>query len=324
MAGRAPPLGRELLHPLPLGAVALLLLNDHVLKQAGLLPGWLTGKLSDVAGLFFFPILLFVAVDAMSGRRASAGSWRPRSARIVTLVTVIVFSAVKLWQPANAWMQALWGATRLDASDLVALPFAVLGGWWIVRRPRAQAAESRWLRFAAFVAAALASIATPAPQQTRNYPAWRVEWLGARQLGCAQVDLWVNKSGKQGFGLALELRPVSGECQVEVRSARFEAPGTLAHGERLPTSLRLDRKRHLYVAFPFDNEALWNASQHAGTLELVLVVNGTSERLSLAMRHAWQGPHRTSRPPEPATSASPPPFAQPPPGEAFELEPSPR
>ena len=41
-----------LTHPILLVAVALLLLNDHLLKQAS--PGWLTGKLSDVAGLLAF------------------------------------------------------------------------------------------------------------------------------------------------------------------------------------------------------------------------------------------------------------------------------
>ena len=43
-------------HPAVLGSVALLVLNDHLLKQA--YPGWLTGKLSDVSGLVFFPVLL--------------------------------------------------------------------------------------------------------------------------------------------------------------------------------------------------------------------------------------------------------------------------
>ena len=40
------------------GALALLVLNDHVLKGADLLPGALTGKLSDVAGLVVAPVLL--------------------------------------------------------------------------------------------------------------------------------------------------------------------------------------------------------------------------------------------------------------------------
>jgi hypothetical protein len=47
--------GAFLLHPLVLAAIAVFIVNDHVLKPA--YHGWLTGKLSDVAGLIFFPVL---------------------------------------------------------------------------------------------------------------------------------------------------------------------------------------------------------------------------------------------------------------------------
>ena len=56
--------GRVLAHPAWIGALLLLLINDHVLKGAGLLPGWVTGKLSDLAGLFVAPALLAVLVRA--------------------------------------------------------------------------------------------------------------------------------------------------------------------------------------------------------------------------------------------------------------------
>jgi hypothetical protein len=41
--------------------------NDHVLKGSGLLPAAVTGKLSDVAGLFFFPVLCASLVRALRG-----------------------------------------------------------------------------------------------------------------------------------------------------------------------------------------------------------------------------------------------------------------
>ncbi len=50
---------RCLQHPLTLSCIAILLINDHLLKLSS--PSWLTGKLSDFAGLFFFPFL-FTAV----------------------------------------------------------------------------------------------------------------------------------------------------------------------------------------------------------------------------------------------------------------------
>lgn len=50
--GRAP----EFFAPLPLAAVALLVLNDHVFKAA--FHNALTGKLSDFAGCFFLPLFV--------------------------------------------------------------------------------------------------------------------------------------------------------------------------------------------------------------------------------------------------------------------------
>jgi hypothetical protein len=47
--------GALLLHPVVPAAIAVFLINDHVLKAA--YHGSLTGKLSDVAGLIFFPVL---------------------------------------------------------------------------------------------------------------------------------------------------------------------------------------------------------------------------------------------------------------------------
>ena len=47
---------RALAHPGSVLALVVLVLNDHVLKQAW--PGWVTGKLSDVAGLVVAPLLL--------------------------------------------------------------------------------------------------------------------------------------------------------------------------------------------------------------------------------------------------------------------------
>jgi hypothetical protein len=127
-----------LLHPIALAAIAVLLANDHVLKDA--YPGWWTGKLSDVAGLVFFPLLLALVVPF----------------RGALIATGIVFAAVKLWQPANTVGEWLFGLARwpLDAvttlslpglgpvdivrdpTDLVALP-ALAVAWWIhAKRPR--------------------------------------------------------------------------------------------------------------------------------------------------------------------------------------------
>ncbi|MFO0555218.1 MAG: hypothetical protein U0271_42965 [Polyangiaceae bacterium] len=55
---RALDLRRALVSPLFVASALTLALNDHVLKGSGLVPGLVTGKLSDVAGMFVAPPLL--------------------------------------------------------------------------------------------------------------------------------------------------------------------------------------------------------------------------------------------------------------------------
>ncbi|MFN8386502.1 MAG: sialidase family protein [Anaerolineales bacterium] len=54
---------RCLQHPLSLASVALLLLNDHVFKV--FFSSWLTGKLSDFAGLYFFPFIVAAGLSIL-------------------------------------------------------------------------------------------------------------------------------------------------------------------------------------------------------------------------------------------------------------------
>jgi hypothetical protein len=92
-------------HPVFTGAVALLVVNDHVLKQA--YPSWLTGKLSDFAGVFVITALLVICIR----RPIVAGTG-----------VVVGFGGIKLseWAAALA-APVLGGMTRQDPSDLVAL-----------------------------------------------------------------------------------------------------------------------------------------------------------------------------------------------------------
>jgi hypothetical protein len=80
------------MHPIVLAAIALLVINDHVLKQ--LAPGIVTGKLSDFAGLIFFPLLLAAAAEYAGIRRGMT------TIVIAAIATAVVFSAIKLFSPA--------------------------------------------------------------------------------------------------------------------------------------------------------------------------------------------------------------------------------
>lgn len=147
--------GGGLLHPIALTAIAVLVLNDHVLKQAW--PGFITGKLSDVAGMVFFPLFL-QGLCEIAQAWARPGAWRPSRRVLVAaaIATAVVFAAVKVFPfagdvyrsglgllqwPWRAAAAALVGegvpvparvALVQDAGDLIALPFVLLAvrfGW---------------------------------------------------------------------------------------------------------------------------------------------------------------------------------------------------
>ena len=117
--GRRPIPGDALLQPLALGAIAVLLLNDHVLKAVA--PGLVTGKLSDVAGLVFFPLLL-VAIAELA--LAAAGRWRGPDVRLVTVAvaaTGIAFAAVKLLPGAETLYEQVLGVAQWPVRLLAGL-----------------------------------------------------------------------------------------------------------------------------------------------------------------------------------------------------------
>ncbi len=154
LAGTTKTPGGGLLHPVPLLAVALLLLNDHVWKAA--YGNWWTGKISDFAGLAFFPLLLQAVIEV---GQSAAGRFRGPSRAVLVacaIATAVVFAAMNvspaaaeiyryglgaLQWPFRALAALLTGegapglapvSHTLDPTDLIALPstfVAVLVGW---------------------------------------------------------------------------------------------------------------------------------------------------------------------------------------------------
>ena len=140
-----------LLHPLILAGITLLVVNDHLLKAA--FPGLVTGKLSDVAGLLFFPALLVAAAEVLAA--TSGRDWRhgPLTVGLACGATVAGFAAVKLtafgalaFGTLLGWAQSVAGSVvaglvggqaqpaalalvARDPWDLVALPAVLLAAW---------------------------------------------------------------------------------------------------------------------------------------------------------------------------------------------------
>jgi hypothetical protein len=178
-------------HPLFWLALAVLVVNDHVLKGAGVLPGWLTGKLSDFAGLLVAPVLGAALIRARS----------PRARAITFALVAGGFAAVKLVPAAARLSVELAGLVGLDWSfapdptDLVA--FAILPLAWHVAAHRGPHAPRVWTERLALGLGVAACIASPPPRAgwtTRAYVVnrtggpieVRVRWVDAR-IDCAAL-----------------------------------------------------------------------------------------------------------------------------------------
>ncbi len=156
-------------HPASIAAIALLLLNDHVLKAA--YGTWWTGKLSDVAGLAFAPALLAVVLALVVPRA------RPRAVAAASIATTgAAFTLVKATTAGAAAASAAWTAVvgpsvvRPDLTDLLALPALALA--WLTFRatrpagpplPAPRRVASRLATVATLAVATGAVLATSSP-----------------------------------------------------------------------------------------------------------------------------------------------------------------
>lgn len=141
------------MHPVAIAALVVLVFNDHVAKDRW--PSDVTGKVSDVAGLVFFPLLLLSIAEAarwvIHRDRWALGS---RALVAAIVITAVGFTAIKTWGPAGDAYRvangvARWpldavpslvrgddlppvGTVRLveDRTDLFAL-VALVVPWWI-------------------------------------------------------------------------------------------------------------------------------------------------------------------------------------------------
>jgi hypothetical protein len=157
---------RAFAHPAYWVALAALLLNDHLLKGAGFAfaPGWLTGKVSDFAGLIVAPPLLALGMFTLLGTR------RERLVRWAAPILVgLGFVAIKLDATAAHHAEQLFRsfgvASRiwLDPTDLFALavlPFASTLCTPLARPAALLAAHVAVLRVPVVAIASFACIAT--------------------------------------------------------------------------------------------------------------------------------------------------------------------
>ncbi|GAA0422132.1 hypothetical protein [Actinoplanes campanulatus] len=148
-------------HPVTLAALLLMAVNDHILKAA--YPGWVTGKLSDAAGMVLAPPLLAAVIGLIAPR--APFRWVAPGAILTVGVGFLLVKAMGYGAElaSSAWSLATPTLIRADPTDLLALPFLGVA-WWVAWRPVRPA--PRWLRalrLAVFLPLALAGVAATSP-----------------------------------------------------------------------------------------------------------------------------------------------------------------
>lgn len=150
---------RLLAHPLSWLACTLLLLNDLLLKQY--FPSFLTGKLSDLSGLFLLPFLVGAIISLFSPLLKLSD----RFIRIFSLILPGVIFTFAKCSPAAAQFLNHKLAMRIvpDFSDLLALP-VLAGSAWLWHSLAARPATHRaWqsLALPVILLATLGDMAAP-------------------------------------------------------------------------------------------------------------------------------------------------------------------
>ena len=150
---------RCLQHPATLISIALLILNDHILKAS--IPSWFTGKLSDFAGLFFFPFIIAAGLSLLLAR----------SKHTLQQVGILSFGLVAVWffllktfQPVNFLTTQLTSMilgtpTQIiqDWTDIIGLSI-IIPSWKLWSTHRAEKPSK--LGYGALTIGVLSSIAT--------------------------------------------------------------------------------------------------------------------------------------------------------------------
>jgi hypothetical protein len=200
-------------------ALAVLVVNDQLLKGAGVLPGWLTGKLSDLAGLIVAPVLAAVLLRARG----------PRMRVLAFALVAIPFALTEMSDSAARAVESLVAMVGMewrlwaDPTDLIGLAALPLA-WWTLDARRSVGAA---LRGTALVTGALASMATSRPTP--------MEWFTPAYVGNrtgASVDVrirWVDAE--------IDCRDIAGIATRALGPEAFSTGGatiTLADRQTIP------------------------------------------------------------------------------------------
>jgi hypothetical protein len=161
------------------------------------------------------------------------------------------------------------------------------------------------LGLAAVLAAGWASLATSslparpcADNPHRELAAWTVvggapggqPGVSETVRGCARLQAWVSKSGREGVGITVEAVSDDGRsCSVRVDGGVLSTAEQSTRGESVVAQATVEGAvpATFYVPLPFDNDRAWHDRDNRATVDLI--VGAAPWRLELA-----QGPANTN------------------------------
>ena len=97
------------------------------------------------------------------------------------------------------------------------------------------------------------------------------------ESGCVAARAFVRKSGKEGFGLAIQLKSRT-DCRVQLAHGRltFEGGGVVELAETTTLDLRGRSLIYTWLPVRFDGNAAWNDGKFSARLELTYNVDGVA------------------------------------------------
>ena len=220
---------RCLQHPATLLSISILVINDHVLKV--LFPSWITGKLSDFAGLFFFPFILSIILSiTLSKFRISK-----RILGIISFGLVVIwFSLIKTFPWVNTLTtdisSFLLGYRTLfivDPTDLIAL-LSTIPAYLIWKQPTQN--KPKYTAYISFFFASLAVIATSPPYPT-VYEVTNLEYDQDGIVYAAGIEDWKDMYYPVGISMdwGLTWEDTDAIYNIEQKSLPIKHCGQINH-----------------------------------------------------------------------------------------------
>jgi hypothetical protein len=128
------------------------------------------------------------------------------------------------------------------------------------------------VRFA-ILASVLSACVLIRPPTTEERPRWRITTNDLLDDDCLVAHALIRKSGKQGIGMALQLRSRM-DCVFTTTSAALVFPDGSSVALAPPPPVELHGRSQLYawLRLGFDNNAMWNEHRNTAVLTFAYTI----------------------------------------------------